>query len=318
MIFRFPKNYVLVIQVAVSIVALVYIINKILQFQDWQVFLNQLANQKVAFVFLLLIQLLLSFLNLSLESFKWQLLTSTFNPQKFTGSFLQVISGLQLGMVTPARAGEPLGKALLIGKGNRTKGVLLSFAGSLIQNLVIVFAGIISMLFLEKFNVLNTSLFFSIGKGILKYGFIIPVVVGLIVLGLIRIIRVIWNNPLFKRISLHFQILNKLGLVLILKVFLVTVSRYLMYSFQLWLILDFFGIINSYYEIWLIPLYFTLITFVPTIALADIGVRSSIGLFVFGISGSSYLAIITSIFILWFFNLALPSVSGLFLLRSKK
>lgn len=311
------KYYPLLIQIGLSLLALVYVIYKVLQFQDWAFFFDQLIIKQRSFIFLLLIQLLLAGVNISLEAIKWQMLISVLKPQGFSNSFRQVIRGIQFGMLTPARAGEPVGKALLFNKGSRTQALLLSAAGSMIQNIVIILAGVVSSIFLHSYRLLDSSLVFSIQKEILQYGFLIPIVVFFIVLGIYRLIKFLWSNPVFRRISFHLQIYRKLGMGQIIEIFLFTFFRYLVFSFQLWLVLKFFEIIEFPMHIWLIPLYYVIITFIPTIALADLGIRSSIALFVFGVVSTNIVAIITSIFLIWFFNLAIPCLIGIFLLKVK-
>lgn len=318
MLSRTAKYYPFVIQLAISLLALVYVFYKVLLFHDWSFFFGQLLINRWGFLLILLLQFVLSAINLSIEAVKWQMLTSVLDAQKFSNAFRQIIRGVQLGMLTPARAGEPLGKALLFTKGKRTQALLLSAAGSMMQNIVIVFTGIVSSLFLFNYGMLDSSMFFSIQKGILQYGFLIPLFGLFVVLGLYRLLKFVWVNPIIKRISFHLQIYRKLGYDLICKLFIVTFLRFLVFSFQLWLVLDFFEIFLLPVQYWLVPLYFTIITFIPTIALADLGIRTSIALFVFGIASTNTIAIITSVFVIWLFNLALPSLMGIFLLRGKK
>jgi hypothetical protein len=68
---------------------------------------------------------------------------------------------------------------------------------------------------------------------------------------------------------------------------------------------------------WLVPVYLLIITIIPGIALADLGIRSSAALFLFGSGGVATGAVVASVFIVWVFNLGLPSLSGFFLLKRK-
>lgn len=310
------KYYLFATQLVISLLALVFVVFKVLQFQDWVFFFDWLLTNKWGILLMLIAQLALSGFNLSLEAIKWKLLISVMEPQKFVQAFIQVVRGIQLGMLTPARTGEPVGKAMLFKKGSRTQALLLSAAGSMIQNLVIILVGLVSTLVLNQYRLLDRSVLFSIQKVILNYGFLIPIIALLVIYGIYRFVRFILDTRITKRIS--FEIYKKLGLALILKVFGITFLRFLVFSFQLWLVLYFFGVVSLHEHFWLIPLYFIIITFVPTIALADLGIRGSIAFFVFGVVSSNTAAIMTSIFIIWLFNLALPSFTAIFLLKVKK
>jgi hypothetical protein len=310
------KYYLFAIQLVISLLALVFVVFKVLQFQDWAFFFEWLLINRWSFLLLLIAQVVLSGLNLSLEALKWKLLISVLKPQKFVQAFIQVIRGIQLGMLTPARTGEPVGKAMLFEKGSRTQALLLSAAGSMMQNLVIILVGLVSTLALNQYGLLDHSVLLSIQKGILNYGLLIPIIGLLVIYGIYRFVKFVFAAPITKRIS--FQIYKKLGSALIFKAFGITFLRFLVFSFQLWLVLDFFKVVSLPEHFWLIPLYFITITFVPTIALADLGIRGSIAFFVFGVASSNTAAIMSGIFIIWLFNLAIPSILGIFLLKRKK
>jgi len=286
-------------------------------FSNWSFFFTWLLAAKWSFILILLLQLALSFINLSIETKKWQVLTSVLKKTLFKTAFLQIIRGVQLGMLTPARTGEPVGKALLFNKGYRTQALLLSAAGSIMQNIVIILAGAVSILILSFHGIIDAAFVKSIQQSTLRYGFLSPLVGLLIIIGFYLVLKHFWTNAIFRRISLHIQIYKKMGWAILVNAFIYTVLRFVVFSFQLWLILNFFEVLDSLIFIWLVPLYFLIITFIPSIALADLGIRSSIALFVFGLAGSNTGAIITAVFIIWLFNLAIPSLLGFFLLKHK-
>jgi hypothetical protein len=65
-------------------------------------------------------------------------------------------------------------------------------------------------------------------------------------------------------------------------------------------------------------LVFFFITITPTIALAEIGVRGSVALLVFGLFSNNVVGILSSIFILWIINLIIPAIIGSFFIFSLK
>lgn len=316
MVLTIRKYYPLIIQLFISVLALLYVVYKVLQFSDWSFFFDQLLTNKSIFFLLLFFQLLLSVINISLEAVKWQMLSKVVTTQSFYDSFRQVVRGIQLGMLTPARLGDPVGKAMLFKREQRTSALLLSAAGSIMQSIVIIFSGLVSLFILQQYQLIDLEFFKSIQKAAFQYGFLLPLFILLIIGGLFLLVRYLLYNPFLRRINFH--IYRKLGFILIIKLFAVTFLRYLIFSFQLWLLLDFFGVIDAPVQWWLIPMYYTIITFIPAIALADLGIRGSIALFVFAMVSDNSVAVITSVFIIWLYNLALPSLFGFFLLRRKK
>lgn len=314
---RWLKYYPVALQLVISLLALGYVIHKMIAFTGWALFFDQLISRQWSFMWLLLAQFFLSGLNLSLETYKWRLLSGVLLPQSFVNAFKQVIRGVQLGVVTPGRTGEPVGKAMLFTKGYRTQALLLSAAGSMIQNLVIALMGGLALVLVYNSPLMNNGFISLLWQKLLRYGFIIPILVVLMVTGFYYLVRALKANPLIKRLSFHLQIYRRLGIALILRLFGVTLLRYLVYTFQLWLALWFFGLMADALQWWLVPVYLLIITIIPGIALADLGIRSSAALFLFGSGGVATGAVVASVFIVWVFNLGLPSLSGFFLLKRK-
>ena len=75
-----------------------------------------------------------------------------------------------------------------------------------------------------------------------------------------------------------------------------------------------FGLINFF----LIPFCFLITSSIPTIVISEIGVRGSVGLFVFGIISDNNLAILSASVLLWVINVALPALFGLFFINQFK
>ena len=314
---RWVKYYPMILQLVISLLALGYVVNKMVRFTGWAVFFDQLAVKQWSFMAMLLAQLFLSVLNLSLEAFKWQLLSNVLIVQPFLDAFKQVIHGLQLGVLTPGRTGEPFGKALLFTKGYRTQALLLSAAGSMIQNLVIVLMGGLAMVMVYNSQLPADGFLSLLRQKLVHYGFMIPVLLFLMITGFYYLFRAFKANPLLKRLSFHLQVYRRLGFTLVMSLFGITFLRYLVYAFQLWLALYFFGLMDNPLRWCLVSLYLMIITFIPGIALADLGIRSSVALFLFGSGAMDTGAVVASVFIVWVFNLGLPSLSGFFLLKSK-
>ncbi|GAO28370.1 hypothetical protein JCM15548_1455 [Geofilum rubicundum JCM 15548] len=87
-----------------------------------------------------------------------------------------------------------------------------------------------------------------------------------------------------------------------------TILRYAIYNFQLWLMLWFFDISTGLSDLGLIMTYYAAITLLPTMAVADLGIRSSIALFLFSMLSPNSAGIVASVFLIWVINLALPSI----------
>ena len=313
-----PKRWLLFFQITVSVLAIFYVVYKIISFAYWNDFFIWINNNIKSFLWLIAIQLCLSFINISVETLRWRLLTSLLEKQKFFDSMRQVLYGILIGMITPAKLGEPVGKSLLLRKGNRYRGIILSFTGSLFQNFVIIAVGILALIILKHNYIRFIELFPILSEKILFYILIISILIILVVFALLKLYFLKQKKGLIRKLSFYLQILKKITIKKLINLLLLTILRYIIFSFQFLLVLTFLDILVTPMQFWLIPFYYLIITFLPAIALADLGVRSSAALIVFGVFCNNSAAIISATFIIWFFNLVLPAFSNLFFNFSPK
>jgi hypothetical protein len=116
------------------------------------------------------------------------------------------------------------------------------------------------------------------------------------------------------------------GEELTLNLFL-SLARYIVFSAQFYLLLVIFGAgVPASQAIILIPVIYLIMTIVPSIALADLGIRGSVALFMFGLyftrygeaDGNTDIAILTATTLLWFINLIIPAILGTFFVFNLK
>lgn len=309
----FGKRAILLIQIAISVTAVAYIIIRLVNYDEWETFYELFTQQPTRFAVVFLLQLILSSLNLSIESFKWQKLVSPLREQSFKLSFYQILKGVQVGMVTPGRSGEGVAKALMLPAGYRTRGFLLSVTGSALQNIVLALGGLLGLIFIREFPEKELSMFFQIQEWLIRYSLTFLVVSAAGVIVVVRLLRFMRRNPVVKRITFYLLVVKQLGMMNFLTIVMLTLARYLVYCFQLWIMFYFLNISGSINLLWLIPIYYAAITFIPSMAIADIGIRGTIALFLFGAISTNSAAIVAAIFFVWFCNLALPAVSAIFI-----
>src|SRR5690606_38464307 len=96
------------------------------------------------------------------------------------------------------------------------------------------------------------------------------------------------------------------GRVLILSLF-----RYLVFITQYVLMLRLMQVdISGWQAFWLISVLFLILAVVPTIALADIGIRGKASLELLGLFSANKLGIVTASLGIWAINLLLPALIG--------
>jgi uncharacterized membrane protein YbhN (UPF0104 family) len=274
--------------------------------------------------------LFLMLLNWGLESLKWQILIGKIEKISFFRSFKAVMTGVSVSLFTPNRTGDYLGRVFILEKGNHIEGILITLIGSFAQVIITVCAGLFAVLsFLGHYPLGNYHM-----PDFLLYGLIllIPAIVFLIILFYFNINLV---SELLRRFlpgkwekwadyTRVFSLYNTKELLWNL---LLSLARYLVFSTQFFLLLRIFGAALPVSQAFiLIPVIYLVMAIIPTIALADLGIRGTVSMFIIGLyfekagTGNPDIgfAILTASSLLWFVNLIIPAVMGTFFVFSLK
>lgn len=123
-----------------------------------------------------------------------------------------------------------------------------------------------------------------------------------------------------KKIGISESYVNKLrafnsfGNPSLLIILTLSFVRYFIFTLQYYFLLLAFDVNITFYEsINGIFIIYLLNTFIPVITLAEIGVRGSLAIIVFGFYTQSELNVLLAGSVLWLINIGLPAASGVFL-----
>lgn len=95
------------------------------------------------------------------------------------------------------------------------------------------------------------------------------------------------------------------------KVLAYSFGRFGVFTLQFFLLLRVFEVEISYpTALMLISITYFVMAIIPTIAIAELGVRGSVAVFFIGMASGNELAILTASFLLWLINLAFPALIG--------
>lgn len=262
---------------------------------------------------LIIVALLMVILNWGIEAIKWRY--SIRNVQKI--SILKAvkitITGITLGLITPNRIGEIPSRALLLNRKLFKELTLKTLVSSFSQVLITLLLGVIGLIFtFHQFNL-----------GIHP----IILIVGLIIVTLILFLAYFKVNKLEKLLNKFsyfkekeiFKALSGFSFIELLNLLLMSLLRYLVFSFQFYLLISAFGIpLISIHHICLIAVCFMIASFIPTILISEIGVRGAVAIFVFGTISNLEFQIIMASILLWLINVALPALIGIINLKEIK
>lgn len=263
---------------------------------------------------LLALAVLLMPLNWGFEALKWKLLIQRLENISYLKSFKAIFSGVTVSVFTPNRIGEYGGRVFHLENANIIKATLLTVVGSYAQLLVTLVTGIISLAFFLP-NYGTPPGYFGPSQYIILY------VLGLLLL--VAFNYLFLNTAVFSSLVSRMKFLGKYrayGKVFsfhqskdLLKILLLSYSRYAIFALQFFLLLRVFDVNISFFPaMMMISMSYLVMTMIPTIAITDFAVRGSVSLYFIGLLSANEPGILSASFVLWLVNLALPAFIGTF------
>lgn len=307
----FRKRYIgLFIKVVIAIVALVFIYREVqLKDQDTDLrFGIQVLAENLPQLLGLIILMLLNWI---LEAFKWRTLVQHLEKISYWKSLKAIFSGITIAIFTPNRVGEYGGRIFHLKKADRIDAALFTIVGSYGQLVVTLVTGIVAtVFFLPKYVGLGpvTPMQYNL-IGLLMFG----LAIALIVLFLnTRLLTTIINwLPIPERYRHYASVFEYHSSATLWKVFLASLGRYLIFTFQFFLLLHIFEVdINYANAMMMISMTYFVMTAVPTIAITELGVRGSVAVYFLGMISANVKSIFLASSMLWLINLAIPALIG--------
>jgi len=241
----------------------------------------------VDFILPLLLAGLLTVLNLSFESKKYRSLFGQ-DQMGFNQSMRSVLAGMSVGIWTPNRAGEFLGRMKYAPEGSAKRAIGATLSGSLIQGLVTLLMGAIGALYFQFPIVLELSAYWY--------------AVVLVFLGL-SVFLMIKKGPIYALREKYFRVTSyQIGLAACY-----AVLRYLVFSTQFVILLLAFGfqgdLIQAFTGVFVL---YAIQTYLPGSLLSELGVREVLAVFLFAPYFGNDIGAALAAFCLWVLNIGLP------------
>jgi len=271
-----------------------------------------------AFSYLIIITLLTAF-NWGLEAFKWKQLTHRLEPLSFKAAYAAILTGQAVSFSSINRVGESIGKSMLLSDGNRLKGVVLSFVASASQLLVTLLAGFIAVIWMydrlylqlqsqlhvseRVLSLLYIALFFSVALFIICYA-AIPFFAN-------KLAKV----SFFSKYIFLLESIQTIPKQLLLQLTIVSGARYFVFLLQYALIFNLCGVVIDLLTLMaLTSILFLILAIIPTLTLAELGIRGKVSLLLFGMYSTNTLGILAAAGGIWLLNLIIPACFGGFIL----
>ena len=288
-----------------------YLIYTFINFEHYEDFSYYFKTHGLENLKYLLCCLVLIPLNWLLESLKWKQVLSKIQVLSLGQAIKSVLIGLTSGFFTPNRVGEPVGRSMFLADGNKTKGVICSLICTLSQSFATLFFVCIAIVLacnivVELEQIPQILLVRNIG------------IIAAVTVFLLYLTIPFWVGKLKLKSEKLQDIARAISLISyasLLKVSLYSIVRFAVYSFQYYLMLKFFAVdIHFSTAMVLIPINYFLVSIIPSVAFAELGIRGSSALLVMEPLLGNTLGVALAAMSLWFINYVIPMLVGSLLL----
>lgn len=250
----------------------------------------------------------LMLLNWGLESRKWRILVTDVEAISRTRAFLAVLAGTPIGLITPNRVGEFVGRVLFLSPEHRIAASFATAVGGIAQFVVTVVMGLIGLMALSF-----TAEHDRASPAAAAWVGLCAVVAAITVLlyfnpDLLR--SAIARVPVVKRWEKHAVVLERFSNRMLLRVLLISTARYAVFALQFMLLLIALAGVPWAQAIMAIPAAFLVSSLIPTIMLTELGVRGSVAVAFISQGGAHDQGVFLASTVLWLINLGLPAITG--------
>jgi len=298
---KLKKQLYPIVKIIISLIAYVYIYFKLKSF-DFS------FNYDSSRLYLLVFAFLLLFDNWGMEAIKWQFLLKKYEKITLFKAYKSVFSGVTSSVFTPNRVGEFVGRIFYVSDTNKAKAVLSTIVGSYSQVLITLLLGIIAF-FISKPIVISKIQINTIEINIL---FIVLTLILLILFFNVFLLSSLTTKlNISNKFKKTFNSLKLYSSVDLAKILSFSFIRYLIFALQFVLVVLFFDIDIKFIDILLgLAQFYLVLLIIPTISIAEPGIRGIVAMAVFSQYTNNVEAIIISISVLWVINIVIPALLG--------
>lgn len=252
----------------------------------------------------------MALLNWGIEAAKWRWLISHLERMSMARAFAATLAGTTVGLITPNRTGEFVGRVLFLAPEHRWQGGFATVLGSIAQFITtLIFGGVAFLIWWGR-----APMVAEIG---FLWGALIVVLVTVVAAGALllffrpRLLRqVIKIVPVLRRIERAAAVLEGYAARELLLVLLMSAVRYLVFAAQYVILLVVIAKVDAYEAMVVVPVIYLLTTLVPTMMLTDLGVRGSASVALLAPLGGDTALVLLASFGIWAVNIAMPALAG--------
>lgn len=297
--------FVFLLKLGIIVTAFYFIYNKLTQHEhlSWQQLTDRIENRFDVW-YLVLILLMFTIANWTLEGLKWQNLVHVIKPISFANALEQSLGSLTASLITPNRIGEYGAKAIYYKKGERRKIMLLNLIGNMTQMGVTLVFGLVGLI--------GVSLLLPLPQK----GYPLPeIALAITVITLVFSVLFLRYNQKIRGFYLEkiLRFIQRRPRELKLRNGLFSVLRFIVFSHQFYFLTIVFNVETTYAgTMGLIFGTYLLASIIPGLPFFDWLIKGSAALYLFHLIQADDLTVITITLLMWMFNFGLPALIGSF------
>lgn len=253
----------------------------------------------------LLLCIMLLFANVLTEGSKWYLLTSSVEPTSYSRAFSSYLAGMACSLITPNRIGDYPGRIFYLRKGNTFRYVNVSILGAMSQLSAIFIFGLVGLMY---YNIAFPSAIAETALGLCLAGNIfLAIVYWRFENWLPEIAKIKW----LKRFALYGKLLNRVSFKKQTIVLVLSILRFSIFTAQYLFLLRWMNVsVPLATGFCTAALFFWIIAVIPSFALAELGIRGNVSLYLFLHFSSNTVGVLAATSGIWLLNIVLPSIFG--------
>lgn len=325
------KTYNFLIRLIIILATYGFIYQQLFHKRDiksiYQAFIDNFSSNW--FINVIIIVVILMGVNWGIEALKWSLLISKIEKVGFIRSFKAVLTGVAVSSFTPNRVGDYFGRVFILEKAARIEGVFITILGSMSQLLVTFLAGTSCIFFLfighhqtllDYFTIpSHLYTWFLWGGGILILGLDVLFILLFLNISLLSTLAARLKGRALEKIITYIHVLSVYTTRELLGIIFLSALRFFVFSTQMFFLLRAFAVDIPYLNAMIIiGVIFFAITMIPTVAIAELGIRGSVSLFLVGVyigypeamPDGMAMGVVAASTSLWLINLAFPALIG--------
>ncbi len=265
---------------------------------------------------------LLMAVNWSIEAIKWRYLIRKSEKISFFRSLKGIFTGISVGTFTPNRLGEFLGRSFVLDQTHPWKVFFMTLIGSYSQLLVTVLTGTAGLFyFLWNYAGLTTGLTY-LDVLIVFFAGVTVVLLMVLYFNIYLIDKHLggWLRKKKPGFGAWLHVISSYSGKELMVVLLLSISRYLVFSTQFYLLLHLFHLpVPLLDAMAFIGIVYLVMMVVPSVALSEVGIRGSVAVYFFSFYFLTIpaiedpaLGIVSASTVLWLINLVIPAALGTF------